>query len=188
MVKNNPLLIVFSFSHKCFYFVLFLFVLTSPILFVKYTQENIRHSSLKAWLVDLLTHSLHWPPLTSLSELWWKSASGSELEFQRIHWMPHRSLFLSCLCSPVSWRTCLFMSLLVEGDPSTFLTELKLGACFTPCLYDTPEVLWNSVTVSFLSGTGSGVCPTQLWENQDGAGWGFWFPSYHMIKSFLWHW
>lgn len=31
----------------------------------------------------------------------------------------------------VSWCICLFMSRLVEGDPSTSLTELKLGARFT---------------------------------------------------------
>lgn len=57
----------------------------------------------------------------------------------------------------------------MEGDPSTSLSELKLGAGSALRLFDTPEVPRNSVPVSFLSGTGSGVCPTQLWESQAAA-------------------
>lgn len=49
------------------------------------------------------------------------------------------------------------------------LAGLKLGARLAWRLYDTPEVLRNLVPLSFLSGTGSGVCPTQLWENQAAA-------------------
>lgn len=78
----------------------------------------------------------------------------------------------------VSWCSCLFMSLLVEGYPSTSHAELNVVAGFVPCLFDTPEVLQNPVPVSFLSDTGSRICPTQLWnERQAAAVWSFWFPT-----------
>lgn len=190
--REQPTSCFFSPPSSAFTFFLFL---TSPIHLVKCTPENIRHSCLKVWLVNLLSHSLRWPPLTSPLEPQWKNASGWELEFQWIRGMPHCSLFLSCLLlSPDTFPqsaglASLFMSLLVEGDPGTSHAQLKVGAGFVPCLYDMPEVLRYPVPVSFLSGTGSHVCPTQLCkERQAATVWGFWFSTWRMIQTFLWHW